>query len=69
MFPDESFEVFLVELFYFPWVASAMAERESGGRGERSVSRLLWRKGSVPRTLGRTLNTRLEKSQETIEVD
>lgn len=52
MFHDETFEVFLVELFFFPLVTSAMAEREVGGRGESSVFRLLWRKGSISRTIG-----------------
>lgn len=51
MFPDETLKVFLVELFFFPLVTSAMAEREVGGRGENSISRWLWRKGSTCRTL------------------
>uniref|UniRef100_A0A8C0EMQ4 Adenosine receptor A2 n=1 Tax=Bubo bubo TaxID=30461 RepID=A0A8C0EMQ4_BUBBB len=45
------------------------AKREVGGRGERCVFRSLWRKGSLPRTVGMILNTRLEKSQETTETD
>jgi len=39
-----------------------MAEREVGGQGAVE-------KGSLPRTVGMIVNTRLEKSQETIEMD
>lgn len=68
MFPDETCKVFLVELFCFPLVTSAMAKGGWGAGGEQCIQ-ITVEKGVHIQDYWMILNTRLEKSQETTEMD
>lgn len=69
MFHDETFEVFLVELFFFSIGDLCHGRKGGWGAGGEQCIQIAVEKGVHIQDYWMILNTRLEKSQETTEVD